>query len=205
MHEQSAPFFIAGIIISLWKLLLSCPPKKMKNTLIFISTLAACLLGSGAHADHRQDCESADYAKRYDDTFAAGMKNNVERLRQQQAAHQKKLDGMVAALKQSGVWSDDDSVTFFTNIWADESGKAVEAGRNKATERWKIQVLTVQSWDATMSDHPAQKTRGMCLLAPRVLDEAVVFYDALEKVWSYMEMKVVEVAKDKNVTLPALP
>ncbi|WP_139143177.1 hypothetical protein [Janthinobacterium sp. HH106] len=181
------------------------PAQKMKNTLIIISTLAACLLGSGAHADHRQDCESADYAKRYDDTFAAGMKNNVERLRQQQAGHQKKLDGMVAALKQRGVWSDDDSVTFFTNIWADESGKAVEAGRKKATERWKIQVLTVQSWDATMSDHPAQKTRGMCLLAPRVLDEAIVFYDALEKVWSYMEMKVAEVAKDKNVTLPALP
>ena len=158
----------------------------MKKTIIIFSTVAACLLGSSAHAEHRQDCESADYAKQYDHTFSAGMKNNVERLREQQAGHQKNLDGMVAALKQSGVWSDDDSVTFFTNMWT-------------------IQVLTVQSWDATMNDHPAQKARGMCLLAPRVLDEAVVFYDALEKVWSYREMKVAEVAKDKNVTLPALP
>lgn len=181
------------------------PIQNMKKTIIILSTVAACLLGSSAHAEHRQDCESADYAKQYDHTFSAGMKNNVERLREQQAGHQKNLDGMVAALKQSGVWSDDDSVTFFTNMWTDERGKAVEAGRKKATERWKIQVLTVQSWDATMNDHPAQKARGMCLLAPRVLDEAVVFYDALEKVWSYMEMKVAEVAKDKNVTLPALP
>ncbi|WP_034781203.1 hypothetical protein [Janthinobacterium lividum] len=199
------PFFIAGIIIVLRKLFAVIPVQKMKKKLIIISTVAACLFGSGAHADHRQDCDSADYARRYDDTFAAGMKNHVERLRQQQAGHQKNLDGMVAALKQSGAWSDDDSVAFFTNMWADERGKAVEADRKKASERWKIQVLAVQSWDATMNDHPAQKARGMCLLAPRVLDEAVVFYDALEKVWSYMETKVAAVAKDKNVSLPALP
>ena len=53
------------------------PAQKMKKTIIILGTVAACLLGSSAHAEHRQDCESIEYARQYGVTLEAGLKSNV--------------------------------------------------------------------------------------------------------------------------------
>ena len=177
------------------------PAHKMKKTIIIISTVAACLLGSSAHAGHGQDCESIEYARQYGVALEAGLKSNVERMRQQQLRYHKTLDGLLAALKQAGVWSDDDVGRFFQTLWTNEEGKAVDAQRQKAGERYKVQAMAAQAWNGQRGQSP-EMLRGMCLLGPRLLEDGAALYEALEHSWAYMQTKLERVAKANKVSKP---
>lgn len=176
------------------------PAQKMKKTII-ISTVAACLLGSGAHAEHRQDCENIEYARQYGVTLEAGLKSNVERMRQQQARYHKTLDAMLAEMKQGGIWSDEDAGRFFQTVWTDEEGKAVDTQRQKAGERYKVQAMAAQAWNGQRGQSP-EMLRGMCLLGPRLLEDGTALYEALEYSWAYMQTKLERAAKANKVSKP---
>ena len=173
----------------------------MKKTVITVMLAAASLSSPVAHADHRRDCAQAEFAKHYTQELEATMKNNVERLRQQQAGHQKTLDAMKAALIQAGVWTQEDALLFFTNIWSSERGKAVADERIRMIERWKVQVRKTLTWNVSTPSQQKEMEQGMCLIGPELLAESTVFYDAMENVWRYMELTVADVAKEKNVAL----
>ena len=177
------------------------PAQNMQKTIIILGTAAACLLGSSAHAEHRQDCESIEYARQYGVTLEAGLKSNVERLREQQARYHKTLDGMLADMQQGGVWSDEDAGRFFQTVWTDAEGKAVDTQRQKAGERYKVQAMAAQAWNGQRGQSP-EMLRGMCLLGPRLLEDGAALYEALEYSWAYLQTKLESVAKASKVSKP---
>ena len=177
------------------------PIQNMQKTIIILGTVATCLLGSSAHAEHGQDCERIEYARQYGVTLEAGLKSNVERMREQQAHYHKTLDGMLADMQQGGVWSDADAGRFFQTVWMDAEGKAVDTQRQKAGERYKVQAMAAQAWNGQRGQSP-EMLRGMCLLGPRLLEDGTALYEALERSWAYMQTKLERVAKANKVSKP---
>jgi hypothetical protein len=170
------------------------------NAVLLLST---SLMGAHAQAEHKEDCDRAEYAKQYASGFNRELNGALDKFKNQDKSSRAKLDRMKAALIKAGAWTDAEASVFMIKAsMTDDDAKAVEAERKKAASDFKVQLLSLDGIPMIAGGNKAAELRATCLLGPDAISKADVLYAATERAWNLLESKVAAEAQAKKVTLP---
>lgn len=165
--------------------------------------LSSSLLGAHAQAEHKEDCDRAEYAQQYAAGFNRELNDALDKFKNQDKSSRAKLDGMKAALIKAGAWTDAEASVFMIKAsMTDDDAKAIEAERKKAASDFKVQLLSLDGIPMIAGGNKAAELRATCLLGPNAISKAGVLYAATERVWKLLESKVAAEAQAKNISVP---
>ena len=174
----------------------------MKKIYTAILLLTASV-GAYAQAEHKENCDRAEYAQQYAAGFNQALNGALDKFKDQDKSSRAKLDGMKAALIKAGAWTDAEASVFMIKAsMTDENSKVLEAERKKAANDFKVQLLSLEGIPMIVRGSKAEELRAICLLGPNAISKADVLYTATERAWQLLESKVAEEARAKNVILP---